>query len=366
MTFGRTIRVLAVALTLCAGGMAGQAGEKSSEKVYPLWDGKESVADYAKRAGLEPTMALDLSDGVKVEFVLIPAGKFMMGSPKDEKGREDREGPQHDVTIGKPFYMGKFEVTQVQYEILTKRNPSRFKGAMNPVEHVSWYAARSFCEKLSMKAGRVVRLPSEAEWEYACRAGSKTPFHPPREYDKSPPLTDEQRRRVAELIPKLGSNEFAMRDKATQDLIALGRGIIPLLEAVKTDDGEVQRRLTAVKEALKPKTGLESVAWYEENSDEKPHPVGGKEPNTFGLHDMHGNVEEWVEDDWHDNYNDAPLDGRAWINTPRAAARVLRGGSGEDDSGDCRSARRSAVTPDYRFDDLGFRVVIESSSPKNP
>jgi formylglycine-generating enzyme required for sulfatase activity len=108
--------------------------------------------------------------------VLIPSGKFMMGSPKDEKDREDSEGPQREVTISKPFYMGVYAVTQEQYEQVMGKNPSNFKGAENPVENVSWNDAAEFCKKLSQKTGTSVRLPTEAEWEYACRAGSKTRF----------------------------------------------------------------------------------------------------------------------------------------------------------------------------------------------
>jgi formylglycine-generating enzyme required for sulfatase activity len=217
MILERTVRMLAAALAIAAGSLTGAAGEEpAGGKDDPPWDGKEPVAEYAKRAKLEPEMTLDLGDGVKMDLVLVPAGKFVMGSPKGEKDRDDDEGPRHDVTIRKPFYMGKFEVTQGQYEKLVKENPSYCKGARNPVEMVSWKDAREFCEKLGQKTGRTVRLPSETEWEYACRARSKTPFHPPIH-----PLTDEQRRRVAELIPRLSSDEFAVRDKATRDLIAM-------------------------------------------------------------------------------------------------------------------------------------------------
>jgi formylglycine-generating enzyme required for sulfatase activity len=121
-------------------------------------------------------LTLDLGGGVKMELVLIPAGKFLMGSPE---GRETNEGPQHEVTISKAFYMGKYEVTQEQWEAVMAKvapNPSKFKGPKNPVESVSWEQAVGFCEKLSQIAKRPVRLPTEAEWEYACRAGTKTRF----------------------------------------------------------------------------------------------------------------------------------------------------------------------------------------------
>jgi formylglycine-generating enzyme required for sulfatase activity len=106
----------------------------------------------------------------------LPAGKFTMGSPNSESGRDSCEGPQRIVTISKAFYMGIYEVTQEQYEAVMGTNPSNFKGAKNPVEQVSWNDAVEFCKKLSAKMGKTVRLPTEAEWEYACRAGSKTAF----------------------------------------------------------------------------------------------------------------------------------------------------------------------------------------------
>jgi formylglycine-generating enzyme required for sulfatase activity len=329
------------------------------EKRYPLWDVKEAVAKYAKRAGLEPEMTLDLSDGVKIEFVLIPAGKFVMGSPDNEVSRIRNEGPQHEVTISKPFYMGKFEVTQEQYEKLFKENPSEFKGARNPVESVSWHEARNICKQLAQKTGRTIRLPSEAEWEYACRAGSETQIHPAKDRVKAQPLTDKQRRRVAELIPKLGSDEFELREKATQELIALGKGILPILDEVKNDDPGIQERLTAVRLAFQPRTALDRVAWYAENSDNKPHSVGEKETNEFWLHDMHGNVCEMVEDDYHNDYLGAPKDGSAWVEKPRGKLRVLRGGDWLDSSTICRSAYRTSGTPGSRGFSVGFRVVCD-------
>jgi len=121
-------------------------------------------------------LTLDLGGGVTMKLALIPAGKFMMGSPDSEEGHVDNEGPQHEVTLSKPFYMGVTEVTQAQYEAIMGANPSTFKGETNPVENVSCKDATEFCKKLSEKTRQAVRLPTEAEWEYACRAGSKTKF----------------------------------------------------------------------------------------------------------------------------------------------------------------------------------------------
>ena len=129
------------------------------------------------RAGVElpKELTLDLGGGVKLELVLIPAGKFMMGSAVGEKDRVATE-TQHEVTLSKPFYMGKYAVTQEQYEKVMGANPSHFKGAKNPVETVSWDNAQDFCKKLSATSGKTVRLPTEAEREYACRAGSTTTY----------------------------------------------------------------------------------------------------------------------------------------------------------------------------------------------
>jgi formylglycine-generating enzyme required for sulfatase activity len=172
-TFG-----LAAVLSLTGGTGCANREEppRKKEQAAPVWDGKESVAEYARRAKVEETQSLDLGNNVKLELVLIPAGKFLMGSPENEKGRNEDE-TQHEVSITKPFYMGKCEVTQEQYEAVMGNNPSRFKGAKNPVEQVTWNDAQEFCRKLSQKTGKTVRLPTEAEWEYACRAGTKTRFY---------------------------------------------------------------------------------------------------------------------------------------------------------------------------------------------
>ncbi len=131
----------------------------------------------AKRhLGSARTLTLDLGGGVKMELVLVPAGEFMMGSPKSEASRRSDEGPTHRVRMTRAFYMGKCEVAQAQYERVMGKKPSKFKGPTNPVEMVSWNDAVEFCSKLSQRTGRKARLPTEAEWEYACRAGTTTRF----------------------------------------------------------------------------------------------------------------------------------------------------------------------------------------------
>lgn len=146
---------------------------------FPQWDGKETVAEYAKRAHLDPTLTLDLGDGVKWEGRLIPAGSFVMGSPASETKLEKDliTEKQHKVTLTRPFYMGKFELTQAQFEKVTGENPSANKGGDLPVHNVPWQGAQDFCEKLSRLVGREVQLPTEAQWEYACRAGTTTAYY---------------------------------------------------------------------------------------------------------------------------------------------------------------------------------------------
>ena len=139
---------------------------------------KVSAEGAAPAAASSPAreLVLDLGNKVTMKLVLIPAGKFIMGSPEGEKARGNDEGPQCEVTISKGFYMGVYEVTQEQYEAVTGKNPSKFKGPANPVDSVGWADAVDFCGKLSEKTGRKVRLPTEAQWEYACRAGTGTKF----------------------------------------------------------------------------------------------------------------------------------------------------------------------------------------------
>ncbi len=120
---------------------------------------------------------IDMENGAKMEFVLIPAGEFYMGSPSTEKDRENCEGPVHRVKINKPFYICKYEVTQQQYYVVAKYKPSRFKQESQPVENVSWDQADRFCRELSKMKGGSYRLPTEAEWEYACRGGSQDMFY---------------------------------------------------------------------------------------------------------------------------------------------------------------------------------------------
>ncbi len=194
-------------------------------------------------------LTAELGNGVTMDFVYIPGGKFLMGSPETEKGHRDSESPQHWVTVPE-FFMGKYQVTQAQWQAVMGNNPSYFKGENRPVEMVSWYDCAEFCKKLSPIIGRDCRLPSEAEWEYACRAGTTTPFY------------------------------FG--------------------ETITSELANYDGNYTYANEPI----GL-----YRKETT----PVGQFPPNAFGLYDMHENVYEWCADDWHDNYQGAPTDGSAWI-----------------------------------------------------
>ena len=224
------------------------------------------------------------TNSIGMEFVLIPPGAFTMGS---SAGDED-EKPPHEVHISQSFYLQTAQVTQGLWQEIMGDNPSSFKdcGANCPVEDVFWDDTQRFIQKLNeMEGSDKYRLPTEAEWEYACRAGTTT--------------------------------EFSFGDDESQ---------------------------------------LEEYAWFTNNSQEKTQRIGTRKPNPWGLYDMHGNVWEWVADDWHKNYKGAPSDGSAWVDDPRGAGRVVRGGSWNLDARYCRSAYRNGLRPGNRAGDVGFRL----------
>ncbi len=235
----------------------------------------------------------DLGNGVVLEMVKIPGGSFKMGSPETEKDRSDSESPQRTVNVPS-FFIGKFAVTQAQYQAIMGNNPANFKVDKRPVETVSWSDAIEFCWKLSDWTSRTYRLPSEAEWEYACRAETTTPFH---------------------------FGETITGALANYDARAVYRS---------EPKGEYRQQTTD---------------------------VGTFPPNAFGLYDMHGNVWEWCADHWHENYQGAPIDGSAWLSDDQNASRLLRGGSWSFNPAYCRSAYRSYHVPASRNFTLGFRVV---------
>ena len=254
----------------------------------------------------------DLGDGTELEMVYIPGGTFMMGSPENEEKRYDNEGPQQNVTVS-PFFMGKYPVTQGQWRAIASQTNLKVKLDLNPelseftesyqdidrwqrpVERVKWIEAVEFCERVSKLTGRKYRLPSEAEWEYACRAGTTTPFY----FGET--ITPE-------LVNYDGDSTYGDGPK-----------------------GEYREQTT---------------------------PVGQFPANAFGLYDMHGNVFEWCQDVLHDNYNGAPTDGSAWETGGVSNRRILRGGSWYINPWWCRSAIRNYFGSDETVNFLiGFRLV---------
>jgi formylglycine-generating enzyme required for sulfatase activity len=244
-------------------------------------------------------------DGLALDMVKVPSGTFEMGSPNSEAQRDNHEGPQHSVTVPE-FFMGRFEVTREQWrqvakmprvKINLKEDPSKFKGSLKqPVEQVSWNEVVEFCKRLEKKTGKPYRLPSEAEWEYAARAGTTTPF--------------------------------AFGPTITPNIVSYD-GNYPYGSAPK---GGYQQKTVGV--------GSLGVA------------------NAFGLYDMHGKVWEWCEDAWHGDYKGAPSDGSAWLSGGDSTKRVLRGGSWNDIGRFCRSAYRAWNGAGNRNFLNGFRVVL--------
>ena len=248
----------------------------------------------------------DLGNGINLEMIAIPGGKFLMGTEDREIERLvkkfnldgfRREKPQHEVTV-QPFFMGKYPITQAQYQEVMSKNPSNFKGDERPVEYVTWDEAEEFCQRLSKQTGTEYRLPTEAEWEYAARAGTTTPFH------------------------------FG--------------------ETITTDLANYDGNYTYANE---------SQGEYREQTT----PVGSFSPNAFGLYDMHGQVWEWCQDNWHDNYEGAPKDGSPWL-SGFSSTKIMRGGSWAYNPGVCRSACRFYLARGFCDVDIGFRVVCVAPS----
>ena len=242
-----------------------------------------------------------LTPNVNLEMVEIPAGSFLMGSPDHEPEKRENETPQHKVNL-QPFYIGKFPVTQAQWFAVMKSLPdisSEFLGNDLPVVNVWLEKAIEFCAKLSDLTGEKFRLPSEAEWEYACRAGTTTPF--------------------------------SFGETITTDW-ANFNGEQPYR---KTPKGKFRKRLTPV--------GYFNAA------------------NDFGLYDMHGNVWEWCADVWHENYIGAPTDGSAWLTDGDQGYCVQRGGSWIDRASNCRSAFRVGDIAHNNDNIVDLRVCMTKS-----
>lgn len=242
-----------------------------------------------------------------LEMIAIPAGTFIMGTPDGEKGDfTGSDKPQRLVKVNS-FYLSKYPITQKQWQIVANipkinrdlnPNPSHFQGDNLPVDSISWYDAIEFCERLARATGRNYRLPSEAQWEYACRAGTTTPFY------FGATLTSEFANYYAIKFPYAVERESEFRAKTT--------------------------------------------------------PVGSFPPNAFGLYDLHGSLYEWCADPWHRNYKNAPNDDQVWPADPNSTGnryRVLRGGGWGTELRECRSASRGQFSPDNRYSVLGFRIA---------
>jgi hypothetical protein len=321
--------VLAICAWVAVGGAA--------ESPYPLWDGRESVADYARRTGLPPTRTLHLGNGVRMEFVLIPAGEFIMGTlapvPPDTAGTVQeiiigqallaasvgvllvmlcvivarairaRRRLQYSlarfllmmlvlgagVSGGTMWYVSAERLMQIKAAYVSRRSWLRENEEFERPAYVSWDMASDFCAKLSQMTGWVARLPSEAEWEYACPAG----------------------------------------------------------------------RPSVYGDATEQEAGPARPAWY---GIPRRYPDGPKNSNVLGLCYEHGLAYEWVEDDWHFTYGGAPTDGRPWIGNPRGPLRVLRGDAHCHHPWACRPTYRQHEEPDNRSAIILFRVVLAPSS----
>jgi formylglycine-generating enzyme required for sulfatase activity len=262
----------------------------------------------------QPSYTEPLNKTTHLVLVAIPPGQYCMGAAEEEEGYHRSQGPQHQVSVA-PFWMSQFPITQAQWEAVAALPklqqsldpyPSNFIGQDLPIEQVSWYEAQEFCDRLSQFTRKKYRLPSEAEWEYACRGDTQTPFH------FGPTITTD--------LANYSGVDWEYQGKVCNQG-AYGSG--PL--------GEDRRQTMPV--------GSFAVA------------------NTFGLYDLHGNVREWCADPWHRNYFNAPQDDRVWIVDGDEQKRVLRGGSWNVGPQKCRSGDRARLDPNTRLYDIGFRIV---------
>ena len=294
--------------------------ENQSESLSQLENSRLELAEYEfdvitvndkgeeinRESGSAKYFTEDLDGGITLDLVEIPGGTFTMGSPEDELQRYENESPPHKVTLPS-FYMAKHQVSQAQWKAVAAMpqiekelnpDPSEFKGDNLPVEQVSWYDAVEFCQRLSRATGREYRLPSEAEWEYACRAGTTTPFY-------------------------FGA----------------------------TLTGDLANYNSIYNYQSEPEVE------YRQQTTE----VGSFSPNAFGLHDMHGNVWEWCADTYQESYKGAPSNGSIW-KLENSGSNVLKGGAWNSIPLFCRSAYRTRSAPVNDGSHRGFRCIASRTS----
>ena len=266
-------------------------------------------------------------NSVGMKMVLIPAGEFQMGSSLSAEELVakypdtadwcvtgvDIQQPVHRVTVMQPFYLGVTEVTQAEWVAVMGENPSTFKGEERPVESAPWERVIEFCRKLSVREGVTYSLPTEAEWEYACRAGTKTLYH------------------FGDNVAQLGDYAW-YRDNSCW---------------------------THPPKKLDDNVAVFGAHGRYTDTSCQTYPVAQKKPNAWGLYDMHGNVGESCEDVWHGNYDGAPTDGSSWLTGGTQEWRMIRGGSYFGHARSCRSSSRAGLHHQFCVNDnVGFRVCI--------
>ena len=325
----------------------------SITQAIPIYTRHRHTARYfiEKLPNLQP-------DDIQLKMVAIPAGSFVMGAPEEEAESNDYERPQHEVNIP-AFCMGKYPITQAQWKAVAglpqierelNPDPSYFKGNNLPVERVSWLEAVEFCATLSVHTKREYRLPSEAEWEYGCRATRSAYRESPR-FDGS---SNHDGSFNADGVPVLYGTMIY-----TSTVVRTGY-IYPPFHYEETITTELVNYNGNYPYGEAPK------GEFRESTTE----VGKFPPNAFGLHDMHGNVWEWCRDDQSSNYNSAILtldekiplpDGRLFVESRDAqddvSNKLIRGGSYISHAKNCRSASRAYTLPHMSSQDYGFRVV---------
>lgn len=337
-------------------------------------------------------------------FILIPAGTFIMGSPEDETGRFSNE-TQYQVTLNQPFYMQTTEVTQGQWKAVMGNNPSYFSscGEDCPVEQVSWHDAEDFIKKLNNYGQGIYRLPTEAEWEYSARAGSKTAFINGNIASKSgiePNLNQMGRYHTGSLRTPPSSGHKMTNMSGLHNLNInnnpwnsvldnFANPPPPISQPTRTTSGQPRLNIAALNKCSEVtyylpledeqnysvRTGgtttsanddtdsasgsdpnLNEIGWYRQNAGKITHKVAQKSPNAWCLYDMHGNAYEWCSDGYDPSYPSG------FVTDPKGASssvsyRVRRGGYWGSEARYCRSAYRGNSYPDYRKNGLGFRIV---------